>query len=270
LTATASRVDRWILIEHHGGWGKDAVDSSGLPADVKAHLARRAVALRPAKVLFIRRRERRASDGIHVYWGSSAAGVPWLSSTVVGAYPDLIGLDFADPGDAVDHPLLLVCTHGKHDACCARYGLPAYEAMRELVDEGWVWQCSHVGGDRFAGNVVCLPEGVYYGRVDAGDALALLDEHFAGRVHLDLYRGRSCYSFRVQAAERAVRASSGMLRLGDLELRSTSPILFRAGGREYEVEVLVELGDFAQLTCDSAGLSRPRRYVARILRESAV
>ena len=86
LAATASRVDRWILIEYHGAWGRDAVDSSGLSAEVKAHLAERAAALRPAKVLFIRRRERRAADGIHVYWGSSAPRGPWLSSTVVEGY----------------------------------------------------------------------------------------------------------------------------------------------------------------------------------------
>jgi hypothetical protein len=270
LMATASRVDHWILIEHHGAWGQRAIDSSGLPAEVKAHLAERAEALRPAKVLFIRRRERRASDGIHVFWGSSAARGSWLSSGVVGVYPDLLGLDFVEPSDEATHPLLLVCTHGKHDACCARQGLPAYEALRELVDEGWVWQCSHIGGDRFAGNVVCLPEGVYYGRVGAGDALALLEEHLAGRVHLDLYRGRSCYSFRVQAAERAVRVASGAFGLADLDLRSRSPIVFRVGDREYEVEVDVELGELAQLTCNADGLSRPRRYVARILRESAV
>ncbi|MET0939191.1 MAG: sucrase ferredoxin [Gaiellaceae bacterium] len=270
LAATASRVDRWVLVEHHGAWGKDAVDSSGLSAEVKAHLAQRAAALMPAKVLFIRRRERRAADGVHVYWGSSAPGGSWLSSTVVEGYEDLRGLDFADPGDVLAHPLLLVCTHGKHDACCAKYGLPVYEAMRDLLDEGWLWQCSHVGGDRFAGNVVCLPEGVYYGRVSAGDALGLVEDHLAGRVQLDFYRGRSCYSFRVQAAERAVRVSSRALGLEELELRSTSPILFRAGGTEYEVDVAVEHGDLAQLTCNAAGLSRPRRYVARILRESAV
>jgi hypothetical protein len=269
LAATASRVDRWILIEHHGAWGADAVDASRLPAGVKAHVAQRAAALRPAKVLFIRRRERKAVDGLHVYWGSSLAGGPWLSQAVVERYEDLLDLDFADPGDGLDHPLLLVCTHGKHDACCAKHGLPIYEAMRDLVDTEWLWQCSHVGGDRFAGNVVCLPEGVYYGRVRPGDALSLIGEHLAGRVQLDLYRGRSCYPFRVQAAERAVRASSGALGLDELELRSTSPIVFRAGGTEYEVDVVVEHGDFAQLTCNAAGLSRPRRYVARILRESA-
>jgi sucrase/ferredoxin-like protein len=217
-------------------------------------------------VLFVRRRERRSAEGIHVFWGQSAERGSWLSTSLIDGYEELLGLDFAGPGTACPHPLLLVCTHGKHDACCARRGLPVFEAMRELVDEGWVWQCSHVGGDRFAGNVVCLPEGVYYGRVEIGDVLELVDQHLAGRVQIELYRGRCCYSFAVQAAELAVREASGALRLDGLELVSTSPIRFRAGDIEYEVEVEGEEGELAYLTCNAAGLSHPRRYAARILR----
>jgi len=220
-------------------------------------------------VLFVRRRERRSAEGIHVFWGQSAERGSWLSTTLIDDYEELLGLDFADPGAASPHPLLLVCTHGKHDACCARRGVAVFEAMRDLVDEGWVWQCSHVGGDRFAGNVVCLPEGVYYGRVGPGDVLELADEHLAGRVQLELYRGRCCYSFPVQAAERAVREASGALELDGLKLVSTSPIRFRAGATEYEVEVERQEGELAHLTCNAAGLSHPRRYAARILRESA-
>ncbi len=220
-------------------------------------------------MLFVRRRERRSAEGIHVFWGQSAERGSWLSTTVIDRYEELLGFDFADPGSASPHPLLLVCTHGKHDACCARRGVPVFEAMRELVDEGWVWQCSHVGGDRFAGNVVCLPEGAYYGRVEAGDVLELVDGHLAGRVQLELYRGRCCYTFPVQAAERAVREASGTLELDGLELVSTAPIRFRAGGTDYEVEVERQEGELAHLTCNAAGLSHPRRYAARILRESA-
>jgi (2Fe-2S) ferredoxin len=237
---------------------------------VKGHLAERASALGPAKVLFVRRRERKSAEGIHVFWGQSVERGSWLSTTVVEGYEDVLDLDFDSPGKASPHPLLLVCTHGKHDACCARRGLPVFEAMRELVDDGWVWQCSHVGGDRFAGNVVCLPEGVYYGRVEPADVLALLDVHLAGRIQLDLYRGRSCHSFPVQAAERAVREASGALELDAPELVSTSPIRFRVGGTEYEVDVQRQEGELAYLTCNAAGLSHPRRYVARILRESGV
>jgi hypothetical protein len=220
-------------------------------------------------VLFIRRRERRSADGIHVYWASSTEHATSLSAAVVEDYRELLELTFDAPGHDPAHPLLLVCTHGKHDACCAKYGVPLYEAIREVVDDSWVWQSSHVGGDRFAGNLVCLPDGLYYGRVSPGDAWTVIDEHLGGRIQLDFYRGRSCYPFHVQAAERAVREAAAAYGVGELELRSRSPIVFRAGGVDYEVEVVREHGELAHLTCDAAGLSRPPRYAARILRESA-
>src|SRR5262249_29131373 len=146
-------------------------------------------------------------------------------------------------------PLLLVCTHGKHDRCCARYGRPLYEALRDEADEGWVWQCSHVGGDRFAGNLVVLPEGLYFGRVGPDDAWTVLEEYVAGRIHLPCYRGRSRYPFRIQAAEQAVRERAGLTGIDDLELVSTDPICFRAGGQAYEVEVKRELGPLTYVTC---------------------
>jgi hypothetical protein len=266
LGATASRVDHWILIEYHGAWGRHAVDSSGLSEDVKTHLAERAATLRPAKVLFVRRPERRGAEGIHVFWARSRERGSALSAAVLGTYAELLDLDFTAPERAAGHPLFLVCTHGKHDACCARHGRPLYEAVHELVEVGWVWQCSHVGGDRFAGNLVCLPEGVYYGRVGSGDAWAVLEEHLAGRVHLPFYRGRSCHSFPVQAAERSVREASGLTGLDDVDVVGTSPLRLRAGGTEYEVEAVSEQGPLAHLTCHAAGLSHPRRYAARIHR----
>lgn len=236
---------------------------------MKAHLAARTVAVRPAKVLLVRRRERRGSEGIHVFWGSSAEAAPALSSAVLDSYEQLVELDFARPGESLRHPLLLVCTHGKRDACCARYGRALYEAVREQVEDAWVWQCSHVGGDRFAGNLVCLPEGLYFGRVGPDDVWDVLDEYLAGRIHLGFYRGRSCYSFPQQAAERAVREATGLVGIEELELVSSSPIRFRAGVREYEVGVREERGDLSRLTCSSETTTRPRRFVARSLRESA-
>ena len=34
---------------------------------------------------------------------------------------------------------------------------------------GRTWECTHLGGHRFAGNMVCLPDGVVYGRVTPAD-----------------------------------------------------------------------------------------------------
>lgn len=268
LGATASRVENWILVEYRGVWSHDALSGSGLSAEVKEHLRERARALRPAKTLFVRRAGQ-GEEGLSVFWGSTPERGGRLFRAELGGYDDLLDLEFDGGGEPVEHPLLLVCTHGKHDRCCARYGRPLLEALRDHVERGWLWRCSHVGGDRFAGNLVCLPEGLWFGRVGGGDAWSVLDEYLAGRIHLDLYRGRSCYPFPVQAGERAVRSKTGLTGIGDLELVSREPIRFRAGGRVLEVEVEETAGELTYLTCSATGLSRPRRFAARILPESA-
>src|SRR6266508_2609172 len=202
LAATASRVDHWLLVEYRGLWAHDVLPGSGLSDQVKAHLREQAAARPRTKLLFVRRTERGGT----------------LFHAEVEGYEDLLGLDLTGPGEPLTHPLLLVCTHGKHDRCCARYGRPLYHALTEQADEDWVWQSSHVGGDRFAGNAVFLPDGLYFGRVGPGEAWPVLDEYLAGRIHLELYRGRSCYSFAEQTAERAVREATGLRGIDDLEL----------------------------------------------------
>jgi hypothetical protein len=275
LAATASRVDHWLLVEYRGRWSRDALAGSGLSERVKAHLREQAAARPHTKLLAVRRPERRRQRatprGIAVLWGSSRARGGELSRAEVDAYDDLLDLDLTAPGEPLDHPLFLVCTHGRRDRCCALHGRPLSDALVELAGADRVWQSSHVGGDRFAGNVVILPEGLYFGRVGPGEARLVLDEYLAGRIDLTHYRGRSCYPFAVQAAEQAVREASGRAGVDDLEPagRDGDRIRFRAGGRLYEVEVTPEQGPPAYLTCSATLLRNPRRYAARILRESA-
>jgi hypothetical protein len=271
LTATASHVDHWALVEYRGLWSHDALGGSGLSDQVKGHLRGQARARPNTKLLLVRRTHRRGHHGLAVFWGSTRQEGGELFHAEVGAYEELLELDLTGRGEPLRHPLLVVCTHGKHDRCCARNGRPLYQALEEQADDGWVWQSSHLGGDRFAGNVVVLPEGLYFGRVGPGEAWPVLDEYLAGRIELDHYRGRSCYPFGVQAAERTVREAAGLTGLDDLVLVRHEPglALFRAGDRLYEVEVSEETSGLRYLTCTSEVLRHPRRYVARILRESA-
>lgn len=187
-------------------------------------------------------------------------------------YDDLMGIDLGAAGARVEHPLFLVCTHGKHDRCCARFGRPLYDAVREQVEDTWVWQSSHIGGDRFAGNLVVLPDGVYYGRVERSDAWSVVEAALEGRVHLPCYRGRSCHGFAAQAAELAVREHTGVLAVDGVVVRSIRPEA--AGWRAeveadeavYEVEVALTEGEPTHLTCSTSQLKRPKRYVAGSLR----
>ncbi|MBV9923283.1 MAG: hypothetical protein JOY78_20875 [Pseudonocardia sp.] len=80
--------------------------------------------------------------------------------TVAGP-SDLIDLPLPEPGARlpgrpVDDPLLLVCTHGRRDRCCA---LDGRALVRALVEAGEpdVWECSHLSGHRFAPTALVLP-----------------------------------------------------------------------------------------------------------------
>src|ERR671931_458655 len=166
-------------------------------------------------------------------------------------------------------PLFVICTHGKRDRCCAVYGRPLYDAARDELEDYWVWQASHVGGDRFAGNLLAFPHGLYFGRVEPNEVSSLLAVYRAGRVPLERYRGRCAYTFAEQAAERALREKLSLAGIDDLELAASSRegdrwrIAFgtREGAR-HEQTVVTELGEPAYLTCDAKTPQRPRHFTA--------
>jgi hypothetical protein len=278
LAATASRIDHWILVEYRGRWGRDVLGGSVLSPALKNHLQGQLAALHHARLLFVKQPERRAQQGRRVFLASSRPGAERLLRLDVEHQEDLREVDLvaalaadAGTGTAVDGALFVVCTHGKRDPCCALNGRPLYDSLRRTADADRVWQSTHVGGDRFAGNVVVLPHGLYYGRVGPNDVDRLLAEHASGRVDLDRYRGRSAYSFPVQAAEHAVRVSRGLLGIDDLALVGSErrgddawSIRFRLpDGTIHAVDVGATLApEPTYLTCCSPEPRHARRYRA--------
>jgi hypothetical protein len=274
LHATASRVDHWILVEYRGLWGHDAVAASGLSNELKAHLREQRDARPNTKLLFLRRPHRRAQPTLAVIWGSSTGRTDGLFHAELESYDDLLGLDFAAPGrERLAHPLLLVCTHGKHDRCCARYGRPLYKALEGQAEDDWVWQSSHVGGDRFAGNLVVLPRGLYYGGLDAESAQAVADATARGEVLLDHFRGRSDLPMGAQAADIELRRHFGLTGLDDVRATAvrvdgdlTTARFDLAGHGAREVVVRRVLGeDDHRLTCSARRAGPvPRHEVVQI------
>ena len=271
MEATASRVDRWILIEHHGAWGKDAIDSSGLPVEVKAHLAERATALRPSKVLFIRRRERKAADGDPCLLGRArrraGRGCRRPSSRATRTCSAS-----TSPTPVTRRPIRC-CSSARTASTTPAARSTAYRCTRRCETS------STKGGSGSARTWAATGSRAMSSVCPKASTTDASAPATPWRWSRSISRaGFSSTSIAdapvIRFACRRRRAPSvtaaGALGLHELELRSTSPIVFRAGGTEYEVDVAVEHGDLAQLTCNAAGLSRPRRYVARILRESAV
>jgi hypothetical protein len=278
LAATASRIDRWLLVEYRGLWDRDVLGGSLLSEPLKEHLRDQLAKLGHARLLFVKRPERRAQARRMLYIGSSRPGEENLYALEFERHEDLLACDFAGalldggtPGVPVEHPIFVVCTHGKRDRCCAKYGRPLYDALKGKVDPAWVWQSTHVGGDRFAGNVVVLPEGLYFGRVEEFDLDPVLDSYFDGRIHMPLYRGRSGYTFAVQAADRAVREADDLTGIEDVSLARVErrgvgwTVTLRAPAGLRTVEVETELAEEpVYLTCGSVTPQRPRRYSAQV------
>jgi hypothetical protein len=111
----------------------------------------------------------------------------------------------------------LVCTNGARDPCCAIRGPAVAQALARVLP-GQVYECSHLGGHRFAANVLVLPEGLCFGRLDARSAVALAAELEAGRLPLEHLRGRTALEPEQQAAEILVRRELGLAGVDDLRL----------------------------------------------------
>ena len=99
-----------------------------------------------------------------------------------------------------DEVILCVCTHGRHDACCAEKGRPVAAALSEAYPEE-AWEVSHIGGDRFAANLLVLPHGLYYGGVDAASAPRVAEATHDGRLALAFAGTDELWRLPLPAAE---------------------------------------------------------------------
>ena len=173
MPGTADVVDVWIMLEYLPAWTAKATSDNALAASTRAWLKRISDdvvsrGLKPRLQLIRRPEIDRAGvtlmiashDGLHRVEASDYDALTTHSLDDVLAVTPLRAHQY------------FVCTNGQRDVCCARFGLPTYAALRERVGER-AWQTTHVGGHRFAPNVLTLPRAALYGRVQPGDVDAV-------------------------------------------------------------------------------------------------
>ena len=261
LTGTAPRAGVWLLLEYNGAWGEKAFPESDLPEAVKEHLNAGLETLTGSRLLLIKSRPGILAPGLRFYFAVAREHDPRLYAFDLAGYEDLLGLDFSEilagsPAYArhlQSGPLFLVCTNGRRDACCAKYGLPVYMELLKSVEETpenqQVWQSTHVGGHRFAPNLGLFPHGLFYGRVEAQDAPALVEAYRQGEMRLEGLRGRSTYPEHVQAAEVFLRRETGEAGVSAyrlVDVAAEGPDLWRVGfqenlsGRRHTVRVRLQ------------------------------
>ena len=233
MVGTADRVDVWLLLEYKPVWRARAVTDNDLSPEIRAWLDRQMESvtgrgLKP-RLQFIRRPE--VDRGESTLFVGTADGLFRFESV---GYDAITAVDVADTSSmqCVEAPQYFVCTNGQRDLCCARFGLPAYARLREVVGDR-AWQTTHLGGHRFAPNVLTLPQGILYGRVRPDDVPGFVADVESGRLARDHVRGRSVLPAEAQAAEMAL--DEEMLELVGCE---TGQVVMRTASGERRIRVV--------------------------------
>jgi hypothetical protein len=287
LVGTAAPVRRWLLVEHPGPWAVDAWAGSGISTQVRRRLDAELARAR-GRVLLVRRPGRQVRDASRS-WAVVGDGVgprgavwgPWRSDNdLLAAVPLLRGqTHHSRPATTARDAVLLVCAHGRHDTCCAVRGRPVAAALQRIWPDQ-TWECSHVGGDRFAANLVVLPDGAYYGNLDASSAVDVVRGHLGGTLHVDHLRGLSTEPPVAQVAIAAAHREHGPAA----PLAFTSTTVRQVAEDRWEVRLrgrppwpaslLVDVVTFARppalLTCRAAGPTSAMAYRVVGLRDCNV
>ncbi len=250
---------RWLLVEDRSAWGEKAV------RDVLGAQLEAAAKVRGMRLLLIRRREGDpAADAVRrailVDTETREMAVRTVSS--LDELPALMDQRLDGFGAPLSDPILLVCTNGKRDACCALRGRALMAALAPDHAER-TWECTHLGGHRFAGNLVCLPDGIVYGRVSPADGPRLADAYLDGRLDPALLRGRSPWPAPVQVAEQALRQATGLAGVAAVTLVTAdvdgdgARVTLRAGGVTHRYELRAEVGEPRMISCRAEEPEQP-------------
>jgi hypothetical protein len=246
LAGTSPQKRVWLIIEQPGTWGNDALIESSLPDGLGAELKKLQDEI-GIGVLLARRPdlgavERRTTKRRRLWLAHTTPGGVRMRAGSLDDISDVLRWDWQailrgelpPIGRRSLDPVLFVCTNGKKDACCAKFG-------REIIDDlrpdpeltGQIYECTHLGGHRFAPTALLLPYGYIYGRLTIARAREVLAAAWNVEVESDYLRGRTALPQWAQVAEIAVRQQFNIRNADALDviaLRSERPIAATIAG----------------------------------------
>lgn len=245
LPGTAPRKRSWVVIEHHGAFGRVALLDSGLPAGLGQALES-ARAGSNTGVLLARRPKGVETTGTRMWLATCGPGASRMRTADLATGEPLPHVELNLIGDGQlpgigrpsSEPALFVCTNGKRDVCCAVAGRALVADLRaDATVADAVWESSHQGGHRFAPVSLLLPHGYSFGRLTTAAATQVLSAARRGELHLAGLRGRTSLPRTAQAAEVIVRRSYSVTGIDDLDVLARD-----ARGRTHELPVNADSG----------------------------
>jgi hypothetical protein len=190
LSGTAPTSNSWLVVIHQGPWGERPLDT------LVSHDLTMWAYERGAKILLARTPKGVKPYPLSTFFYSSQDGELLIGTLNSQGIPDL----------ALTHPyqpMLLICTNGKRDRCCAIFGRELISESKELLSPelfGQILECSHLGGHRFAPTAIWLPESLVLGRLTPHAVVGLLER---GVMESQFIRGNS----QLTPAQQVVHAS---------------------------------------------------------------
>ncbi|MDE0973801.1 MAG: hypothetical protein OSA11_01765 [Candidatus Nanopelagicales bacterium] len=164
LAGTAPTATSWLILLHQGAWGDRPVDTL-VPPELHVWAQEH-----DCKILLARTPQRAPTFPKATYWFSDGGSQLRQGTLTANGLPVL--------QDAlVCEQMLLICTNGKRDQCCATFGRNLIsECADSLPPEQFtkILECSHLGGHRFAPTGMMLPQNLALGRLDPSAVLRLL------------------------------------------------------------------------------------------------
>jgi hypothetical protein len=262
---------RWLMLEAPGAWAPKVMESSSLQGSIREHLECALQGLPGSRLQLIRRPS--STGAVTVMAATSTGDTQTVYRLKLNSIEEIVDIDIADlfvgggGAERLQETLYLVCSHGIRDQCCAREGVPVFNAL-EQQRPGLVWQTTHLGGHRFAATLVALPMGVQFGRVSAEDAEELSSSIDERRIYrLDRYRGTTAGSRVIQVAEAHLREMGQHVQLDAVRHRSSTDVgeIFEVQGEAVQVSVRSQADPRARaFSCGDERLRTPPVHQAKI------
>lgn len=219
IIGSAVNHQTYILVECPKPWAPDAFDSKHIPLNLKSLVDEVNRTRLPVRFLLIAPNKDKKTDHTKVLifdnkkdglldgYKTKEFNLESIEkvSEVVRNY--LAGKTSDCESEETGKRDILVCTHGNHDKCCARYGNPFYrQAIATVSDLSLsnvrIWEASHFGGHRFAPTMIDFPEGRYYGVLDPESFKSILTRTGNIKCLNRVYRGWGILPKPIQVMER--------------------------------------------------------------------
>ena len=223
IYGTASNNKYWLLVEYSSSWSDDPIKNNLLEKVLNERFLNLSIQSEKPRILFIKKTRKQKS--ISLFFIICKENDAKLKKLIFNAYKDILKVKIEEVFLRLEKEktffnnqdsIYLVCTNGKRDKCCSKFGLPIFKELAKLRNQN-AWQCSHVGGDRFAPNILCFPSGIYYGQVSVEKVKDIIVENENSRLFIDNLRGRCCYDRFTQVGEYFIRKKISNLDMFDFK-----------------------------------------------------